>query len=98
MRADTRRLRWRRHPDTAFVDVRGRILVLPLTPSPMSSPYAMQASVAEAWRVLAADAQDFTDIAERLALLHGVAADTIVDDLERMLTEMEKLMLVESLR
>ncbi|MDY0914245.1 hypothetical protein [Rathayibacter festucae] len=93
--ADPRARRWRRHPDTAFVDDGERILVLPLGGSPLGSPAAMRASVAETWRVLSGDPQDFAALAGRLAELHTAAAGEIEDDLAEMLTEMEHLLLVE---
>ncbi|NQX15594.1 hypothetical protein [Rathayibacter sp. VKM Ac-2857] len=95
LRADPRARRWRRHPDTAFVDDGERILVLPLGRSPLGSPAAMRASVAETWRVLSGDPQDFAALAGRLAELHTAAAGEIEDDLAAMLTEMEQLLLVE---
>ncbi|QHC60071.1 PqqD family peptide modification chaperone [Rathayibacter sp. VKM Ac-2760] len=96
-RLDPRARHWRRHPDAAFVDLHGRVLVLPLAASPLGSPYAMRASVAETWRALGDEAQSFAELADRLAELHTVAAEEIADDLAGILTEMEQLLLVEGL-
>ncbi|TDX81166.1 hypothetical protein EDF35_0832 [Rathayibacter sp. PhB151] len=93
--ADPRARRWRRHPDTAFVDDGERVLVLPLGTSPLGGPAALRASVAETWRELGDDPQDFAVLASRLAELHTAAAAKIEDDLAAMLAEMEQLLLVE---
>ncbi|PPF19643.1 hypothetical protein C5B95_09900 [Rathayibacter sp. AY1A7] len=96
MADDPRLLLWRRRPDTASVDLNGRVLVLPLDVSPMGSPYALRESVAATWRALDDEPQDFSGLADRLARLHSTDPGAIADDLARMLSGLEELLLVES--
>ena len=79
MAEDPRLLLWRRRPDTASVDLNGRVLVLPLDVSPMGSPYALRESVAATWRALDDEPQDFSGLADRLARLHATDPGAIAD-------------------